>query len=101
MPGSGLPIVLLADHQTIGGYAKIATVISADLPLAGRLLPGALIRFRAVTVGEGEEARRVREAEIARLIASLAPVREGARIDEAALYHANLISGVVTGRESG
>ncbi|TCK30936.1 biotin-dependent carboxylase-like uncharacterized protein [Ancylobacter aquaticus] len=101
VPGSGLPIVLLADHQTIGGYAKIATVISADLPLAGRLLPGALIRFRAVTVGEGEEARRVREAEIARLIASLAPVREGARIDEAALYHANLISGVVTGQESG
>ncbi|GLK73929.1 biotin-dependent carboxyltransferase family protein [Ancylobacter dichloromethanicus] len=101
VPGSGLPIVLLADHQTIGGYAKIATVISADLPLAGSLMPGAQIRFRAVTVAEGEDACRAREAEIARIIASLAPVREGARIDAAALYGANLISGVVTALESG
>lgn len=101
VPGSGLPIVLLADHQTIGGYAKIATVISADLPLAGSLMPGAQLRFRAVTVAEGEEACRAREAEIARLVASLAPVREGARLDETALYGANLISGVVTALESG
>ncbi|WP_428028969.1 biotin-dependent carboxyltransferase family protein [Ancylobacter sp.] len=101
VPGSGLPIVLLADHQTIGGYAKIATVISADLPLAGRLMPGALIRFRSVTVAQGEEACRAREAEMTRLIATLAPVREGARLDAAALYQANLISGVVTALESG
>ncbi|WP_018389523.1 biotin-dependent carboxyltransferase family protein [Ancylobacter sp. FA202] len=100
VPGSGLPILLLVDHQTIGGYAKIATVISADLPLAGGLTPGTIIRFQAVTVAEGEEARRARQAEIARLIASLAPVREGPRIDEAALHQANLISGVVTALES-
>ncbi|MDF2998191.1 MAG: putative Allophanate hydrolase, subunit 2 [Xanthobacteraceae bacterium] len=96
VPGSGQPIVLLADHQTIGGYAKIATVISADLPAAGRLLPGAAIRFRAVTVAEAEEARRALEREIARLIESMAPARDVARIDEAALFSANLISGVVT-----
>ena len=100
VPGSGLPIVLLADHQTIGGYAKIATVISADLPLAGRLLPGAEIRFAAVSVEEAEDARRARESELSRLIDSLCPVREVARIDEHALFAANLISGVVTAHET-
>ncbi|MDR6951840.1 UPF0271 protein [Ancylobacter sp. 3268] len=96
VPGSGLPIVLLADHQTVGGYAKIATVISADLPRAGRLLPGAELRFKAVGVGEAEEARRALEREVVSLIASLTPVRAAAEIDLAALYAANLISGVVT-----
>ncbi|MCS0493671.1 biotin-dependent carboxyltransferase family protein [Ancylobacter sp. MQZ15Z-1] len=100
VPGSGLPIVLLADHQTIGGYAKIATLISADLPAAGRLLPGAELRFAAVSVAEAEEARRRLETEIGRLLASLTPVREGARIDEAALFGENLISGVVSAFES-
>ncbi len=37
VPGDGLPIVLLADRQTTGGYPKIATVIAADLPALGRL----------------------------------------------------------------
>ncbi|WP_425106374.1 biotin-dependent carboxyltransferase family protein [Ancylobacter sp.] len=97
VPGSGLPILLLADHQTIGGYAKIATVISADLPRAGRLLPGATLRFTAVSVAEAEAARRVAEAELQRLIASMAPVRDGAGLDLEALYGANLISGVVSG----
>ncbi|GAB4065957.1 biotin-dependent carboxyltransferase family protein [Ancylobacter sonchi] len=96
VPGSGLPIVLLADHQTVGGYAKIATVISADLPRAGRLTPGAELRFRAVSVTEAEEARRALEREIAALVASLTPVRAAAEIDLAALYATNLISGVVT-----
>ena len=100
VPGSGLPIVLLADHQTIGGYAKVATVISADLPAAGRLLPGAQIRFQAVSVAEAEEARRTQERDIARLLRTLSPVRAAAEIDLAALMGENLISGVVSGRES-
>lgn len=97
VPGSGLPILLLADHQTIGGYAKIATVISADLPLAGRLMPGAALRFQAVTVAEAEAARHTAEVRIADMIASMAPVREGAGLNLEALYGANLISGVVSG----
>ena len=40
VPGNGLPIVLLADRQTTGGYPKVAAVISADLPALGRLMPG-------------------------------------------------------------
>ncbi len=40
VPAAGLPIVLLGDRQTVGGYSKIATVASVDLPRFGRLLPG-------------------------------------------------------------
>lgn len=45
VPGSGLPILLMADRQTTGGYPKIAAVISADLSLAGQLVPGDTISF--------------------------------------------------------
>jgi antagonist of KipI len=45
VPASGQPILLMADRQTTGGYAKIATVISADISVAGQLLPGDEIRF--------------------------------------------------------
>jgi antagonist of KipI len=49
VPASGQPILLMADRQTTGGYPKIATVISADLPLAGQLAPGDWIEFAACT----------------------------------------------------
>lgn len=49
IPGSGEPILLMADRQTTGGYPIIATVISADLPLAGQLAPGDWIRFAPCT----------------------------------------------------
>ncbi len=48
IPGSGQPIIMMADHQTSGGYAKIATVISSDLPLLAQLGPGSRIRFAEV-----------------------------------------------------
>jgi biotin-dependent carboxylase-like uncharacterized protein len=57
VPGSGEPILLLNDCQTTGGYPKIAVVITADLPLAARLMPGSELRFRKVTMTEAEEAR--------------------------------------------
>ena len=56
VPGDGQPIILLADHQTTGGYPLIATVIQADLPLLAQLAPGDRVRFRAVTVDEAREA---------------------------------------------
>jgi len=55
---SGEVIVLLAEHQTTGGYPVIATVISADWPLLGQALPGDTIHFREVTVPEAKRARR-------------------------------------------
>jgi antagonist of KipI len=45
VPKSGQPILLMADRQTTGGYPKIATVITADLPVAGQLAPGDWIEF--------------------------------------------------------
>ena len=90
VPGSGKPIVLLADHQTTGGYPKIATVISADLPAAGRLKPGASVRFDAVSVEEAEALARETEAAIQRSMRDLVPVA-----DDSALLRDNLISGVV------
>lgn len=51
----GTPIILLADRQTTGGYTKIATVISSDLPKAGQLLPECKVRFKAVTVEEAQK----------------------------------------------
>ena len=44
----GLPIILLADRQTTGGYAKIATVVSEDLPKLAQVRPGDHITFRKV-----------------------------------------------------
>lgn len=45
VPASGQPILLMADRQTSGGYPKIATVISADISVAGQLGPGDAIAF--------------------------------------------------------
>jgi antagonist of KipI len=56
VPASGQPILLMADRQTTGGYPKIATVISADTPLAGQLAPGDWIRFAPCTRSEAVEA---------------------------------------------
>jgi antagonist of KipI len=62
VPGSGLPILLMADRQTTGGYPKIATVISADLPVAGQLAPGDWIEFVECTRAEAVAALRERES---------------------------------------
>ncbi len=58
VPGNGLPIVLGPDRPVTGGYAKIATVIGADLPLLAQARPGTALRFRAVSIDEAVAARR-------------------------------------------
>jgi len=55
VPSHGRPIVLLAARQTTGGYAKIATVIGADLWRLGQARPGDTVRFRAIPVAEAQE----------------------------------------------
>ena len=54
VPPDGRPIILLADHQTTGGYPVAAVVTTADLDAAGQLPPGAAVRFEEVA---GEVAR--------------------------------------------
>jgi len=52
VPASGQPILLMADRQTSGGYPKLATVITADIGLAGQLGPGDTIGFAVCSRGE-------------------------------------------------
>lgn len=95
VPGNGLPIILLADRQTTGGYPKIATVISADLPALGRLRPGGQVAFEKVSVEEAQALYRIMAREIGRLADRLEPVPPQVRIDLDQLYSRNLVSGVV------
>lgn len=74
VPGSGRPIVLMADRQTTGGYPKIATVISADLRRLAQRRPGDAVRFRAVSVAEAVRLARARAAFTDALGANLLPV---------------------------
>lgn len=55
---NGQPIIMMADRQTTGGYVKLGTVITADLPLMAQKRPGDIVRFRCVTVQQGQLARR-------------------------------------------
>ncbi len=55
VPGDGKPIIILGETVT-GGYRKIATVISADLPLLGQIKPGDEIRFMSVSLDEAQQA---------------------------------------------
>jgi antagonist of KipI len=56
VPASGQPILLMADRPTAGGYPKIATVISADMAVAGQLSPGDSIVFSVCTLREAMAA---------------------------------------------
>jgi antagonist of KipI len=71
VPSAGEPILLMADRQTAGGYAKIAHVISADLCVAGQLAPGDFIEFDRCSLREAVAALIARERE---LMAQMAPV---------------------------
>ena len=55
VPADGKPIILLSDHGTIGGYPKIAVVISADLDKVAQLTPGSKINFKEVNLEEAEK----------------------------------------------
>ncbi|MDQ0162986.1 5-oxoprolinase subunit C family protein [Aeribacillus alveayuensis] len=55
VPSSGEPIILMADRQTTGGYTRIGTIISVDLPKVAQLLPKSTIRFQKVSVAEAQQ----------------------------------------------
>jgi antagonist of KipI len=65
VPPGGKPIVLLGDCQTIGGYPKIAHVISVDLPIAAQLRVGDRVRFREVSLMEAHRLLAERERDLA------------------------------------
>jgi len=66
IPGDGLPIILLSDAQTTGGYPKIASVISVDIDKLGQAKPSDKIRFKLVKLEESvyllnEQENRLKE----------------------------------------
>ena len=63
VPRSGQPILLMADHQTAGGYPVILGVTRAALPLAAQLLPGDRLTFKEVALADAQaDWRRLRDA---------------------------------------
>lgn len=95
VPADGRAIVLLADAQTVGGYAKIATVITADLPRLAHLAPGASLRFASASLAAARDARRAQADALAAWYERITSSRPPGVIDEAALVSENLISGMI------
>ena len=95
VPGDGLPIILGPDSHTIGGYPKIATIITADLSRAGQLTPGALVRFRAVTLDQARAAAVAARAALDKALAAMRPFHGAGGMDLAALASGNLVSGMI------
>ena len=67
VPAEGRPLILMADRQTTGGYAKIATVISADLPCVAQLAPGNRISFRPASLADAHARLKAQERFLAHL----------------------------------
>ena len=97
VPGNGLPLILLADRQTTGGYPKIATVISWDLPRLVQCRPGTKVRFASVDRGEAVRIARAADAAFRAAIAKVRPAGI-AGLDSGELLSVNLVDGVVDAR---
>jgi len=63
VPGDGNPIIMLSDHGTIGGYPKIAVVISSDYDRLTQLTPGSKIKFKSIELDEAEKLYQLYEIE--------------------------------------
>ncbi|WP_205502372.1 5-oxoprolinase subunit C family protein [Rufibacter psychrotolerans] len=76
VPPQGNPIVLMADHQTTGGYPRIGQVIRADLAALAQVLPGQRIRFQEVTLEEAYRLLYEQERHLAQLKSALSLKRK-------------------------
>ena len=72
VPHGGQPILLMADHQTAGGYPVVAVVVSASMPVAAQLVPGDDLHFAEISL---ERANKMRLS----LAAALEGLRDGSR----------------------
>ena len=72
LPPDGMPIVLMADRQTTGGYPRIGEVASVDLPLIAQLKPGDRLRFRPIAVDEAQQLYLECEQDLAQARAAIA-----------------------------
>jgi biotin-dependent carboxylase-like uncharacterized protein len=71
VPADGQPIILLTDHPTIGGYPKIAHVISADYDLLVQKKPGTSISFKCIGLAEAEKLYKDKQDKILKIINSI------------------------------
>ncbi|MGB6170384.1 MAG: urea amidolyase, partial [Xanthobacteraceae bacterium] len=94
VPGHGRPIVLMADRQTTGGYPKVATVISADLPALGRSRIGDKISFQEASIEEAQQLRRTLLQQIDAIPSRIVPVHRTRDDLTTCLLTHNLISGI-------
>jgi antagonist of KipI len=72
VPPDGNPIVLMADAQTLGGYPRVAHVVSVDIPLLAQLAPGDGVRFATTTLSEAHRLAHAWEHGLALLRQGLA-----------------------------
>lgn len=76
VPAGGQPIILMADRQTTGGYAKLAHVCTVDLSMVAQSAPGETLHFREISVADAQQLDSQREEAFGRLEQSLAALRE-------------------------
>jgi antagonist of KipI len=65
VPPGGAPIILLADHPTVGGYPVPAVVAAVDRPVLGQLRPGDRVRLERVDLDEAHRLRTEADALLA------------------------------------
>lgn len=97
VPGAGLPIVMLMDAHTVGGYPKIATVVSADLSLFSLYRPGQSIQFLRVDAPDALAHTREVERLVQAHIALIKPIA-AEDLSSERLLGLNLVSGVTDAR---
>ncbi len=97
MTGQGVPFLLLAEGQTMGGYPRIGTVIPADLPLAAQCPAGTSLQFRFVALDQADAALAARGGAAGGLCAGRCNRCCATRIDIADLLSYQLIGGVTAG----
>jgi biotin-dependent carboxylase-like uncharacterized protein len=93
--GTQLPTILLADRQTTGGYPKIATVASADLPRIAQLRAGDTLNFESLEVDAAEALARRASGALNRVMARTVPSAYCVGLSSERLLSTNLISGIV------
>ena len=64
VPGGGLPIIMMSDRGTTGGYTKIATVVTPDLNVLAQMAPGTRLNFKEVDVYQAHQIYKDNEAKI-------------------------------------
>ena len=94
--GEGVPYVLLAECQTIGGYPRIGSVIPADLPKIAQAAPGTPLQFRFLTVEQADATATTLEAQLRALTKMCKPMIRDPH-DIADLLRYQLISGATPG----